>query len=58
MSETNSANALQPATRGPASCAICGMLAIAAAATWLGSALAQPQEKIPDFSWIANRPGS
>jgi hypothetical protein len=50
MSETNSANALQPATRGPASCAICGMLAITAAATWLGSALTQQQEKIPDFS--------
>jgi hypothetical protein len=54
MSETNSANVLQPATRGPAelriSLAVGAVLALVAAATWLGSALAQQQEKIPDFS--------
>ena len=53
MSQTNSANALQAATKDPAerriSFAVGAVLAIAAA-TWLGSALAQPQEKIPDFS--------
>src|ERR1700690_993220 len=54
MSETNSANALQPATRGTAelriSLAVGALLAPVVAATWLGSTLAQPQEKIPDFS--------
>jgi hypothetical protein len=47
MSETNSANALQPATRGPAelriSLAVGAVLAPVVAATWLGSALAQQQ---------------
>jgi hypothetical protein len=54
MSETNSANALRPATRGPAelriSLAVGAVLASVAAATWLGPTLAQQQEKIPDFS--------
>jgi hypothetical protein len=53
MSETNSANGLLLAPRRPAelriSIAACGILALAAA-TWVGSALAQQKEKIPDFS--------
>ena len=50
MSETNSATV---ARRPPELCislAGAAVLAFAAAATWLGSALAQQTEKIPDFS--------
>ena len=54
MPETNSADALRPATRRSAergiSLAAGAVLALLAAATWLGSALAQQKEKIPDFS--------
>jgi len=57
MSETNSANALLLAPRRPRelriSIAACGILALAPG-TWLGSALAQQKEKIPDFS-VANK---
>ncbi len=54
MPETNSADALRPATRRSSergiSLAAGAVLALLAAATWLGSALAQQKEKIPDFS--------
>ena len=54
MSETNSANAPLPGTRGPAELrirlSVGAVPALVAAATWLGPTLAQQQEKFPDFS--------
>ncbi len=50
MSETNSANATKRPAELNISLAVGAALAVVAAATWLGSALAQQKEKIPDFS--------
>jgi hypothetical protein len=57
MSETNLANATRLSAELSVSVAACAVLALMAGATWFGSAPAQQREKIPDFSWTANRPG-
>ena len=58
MSETNLANATRCSAELSVNVAAGAGLALMAAATWFGSALAQQKEKIPEFSWTANRPGS
>jgi len=50
MSETNLANATRRSAELSVSVAAGAILALMAAATWFGSALAQQKEKIPDFS--------
>jgi len=47
MSETNSANATRRPAELRVSLAVGALLALVAAATWLGSALAQQKEKLP-----------
>jgi len=58
MSESNSANATWRRAELRISLAVGTVLALVAAETWLGSALAQQKEKIPDFPWTTDRPGS
>ncbi len=50
MSETNSENATKRPAELRIGLAVGAVLAPVAAATWLGSALAQQKETIPDFS--------